>query len=106
MLTCRGLEALAGAGISLPASMCLLRGRVVRYRGTQMYATEASPWSRSVNRCADGLFGCSSKSFCAQGVCPPCMSRKAFELDRSGSRYNLLFRHARLVPDVSPSHVS
>lgn len=50
MLHRRGLEAVAGAGISLPASMCLPRGRVVRYRGTQMYATDASPWSRSVNR--------------------------------------------------------
>jgi hypothetical protein len=48
----RGLEAVAGAGISLPASMCLPRGRVVRYRGTQMYATDASPWSHSVNRYA------------------------------------------------------
>lgn len=84
LLTCRGLEALAGAGISLPASMCLPRGRVVRYRGTQMYATEASPWSRSVNRYADNLFGYSSRAFFVQGA--PLHEPQSL-LDRSASRY-------------------
>lgn len=47
---CRGLEAIAGAGVKLPDSMCLRRGSVVRFRGTKMYTTEASPWSHGVNR--------------------------------------------------------
>lgn len=46
----RGLEAIAAAGIRLPSSMCLKRGSVVRFRGTQMFSTEASPYSHSVNR--------------------------------------------------------
>ena len=50
LLVYRGLEALAGAGIQLPSSMCLRRGSVVRFRGTKMYDTPASPYSHSVNR--------------------------------------------------------
>lgn len=52
MLHRRGVQALEACGIDLPMTLAIPREKVIRFRGTKKYVTEASPWSHSINRTA------------------------------------------------------